>query len=177
MKSILINLLIAIPIFSFGQVTGLNQKDTCDNQSRNIFTGIEKTLPIFKVDSCFFDILSTIVNKDSLCDYYIKNKTAYLLSINKQEGFYSIEIRPMFLDLVVQADYFGIFEFNNRKFLCWGCKLDEIFKESTTDSINIKFNLDDSKNEFYLGGDVPSRKELVICKGLKFYFIITAWCK
>lgn len=40
------------------------------------------------------------------------------------------------------------------------------------DTVNLKQNY-----KYYLGGDVPSQKELITCQGLKLYFIITASCK
>ncbi len=176
MKAALVNILIAIPLLSFGQISQSYQIDTCNFHSKKTYTGNEKYLPILKIDSCFFDILSTIVDKDSICSYFKKDNTAYIFSINKQKGFYTIAIRPVYLDCLIQADYFGIIEFHKREFFCWGCRLDTIFKESSSASKEVKFNLDDSSRDFYLGGDVPSKKQVVTCKGTKFYFEITASC-
>ena len=167
MKAILINLFMIMPILAFGQLTS-----QINNQSNKGY--IEKKLPVLKVDPCLFNILKTVVDNDSLRNYYRKDSTAYLLSINKQEGFYLLSIRPIYLDRVEKADYFGAFEFSQRKFLCWGYKLDKLLFKSPKDSLIIRYNIRDEINDFYLGGDVPSKKELITCKDLKLYFVITA---
>lgn len=148
-----------------------------NSNSTEIQMGLENDsieLPIYKVDSCVLDILYNTLSKDSLCNYYRKGLTAYNFSINKQSDFYSIEIRPIYLDRLKQIDYFGAFKFNNRFFLCWGCMQNELFGKEPVDSLKIKLN--ECENDYYLGGDVPSKKELVTCKGLKLLFVITASC-
>lgn len=180
MKAFCILLIILLPSHTIGQIFEKNKKDTCfqNNQSSNNLFESERKLPIYVVDSSIFDILNTIVDKDSLCKYYRTDYTGYSVSISKQNDFYLIGIRPLYLDQIEPADYFGIFEFKKRKFLCWGCQPEELFVDKTTDSLTVKFNLDEriSIHNAYLGGDVPSKKELVVLHNKKLYFVITASC-
>jgi hypothetical protein len=175
MKFILINLFLLLSILAVSQIAS---KDTCysKSQTNNCLKENEKRLPIIKINSCIFDLLNTIVKKDSICRYFRKDKTAYTFSIYNQKSFYSIEIRPIYLDDLKNIDYFGLFEYKNRKFLCSGCKPEKLFLESTQDSLTITKSLDEEINDFYLGGDVPSKKELINCNNLKLYFVLTTTC-
>lgn len=180
MKAFLILLIILVPSHTIGQVFESNRKDTCvqSNQPSNNLVETERKLPIYLVDSGIFDIINTIVDKDSLCKYYRTDYTGYRVSISKQNGFYLIGIRPLYLDRIEPAEYFGVFEFFKKKFLCWGCQPKELFVDKTTDSLTVKFNLDEriGIDNAYLGGDVPSKKELVVLHNPKLYFVITASC-
>jgi hypothetical protein len=171
MRLVLISIVFIISSIS----TLMNNKNVNSAKTQQGLGIDSMDLPIYKIDSCIINIISNTLSKDSLCNYYRKGLTAYNFSIIKQSDFYAIEIRPIYLDRLKQIDYFGAFKVNNRFFLCWGTRQYELFSKEPLDSFIIKLN-EGENDDLYLGGDVPSKKELVTCKGLKLLFVITAYC-
>lgn len=178
MKVVLLSFILFISILSIGQVPNNINKDVYSNNNQYYgnLNNFDEKLPIYNLDSCIFSIIEKVVFEDSLCIYYRKGYTAYNFSINMQSGFNLIGIRPVYLDGIKQTDYFGAFKFKERLFLCWGDKLNELFTESVDDSLIIKVNQNKDLNDYYIGGDIPSLKELKVCNNLKLYFVITTSC-
>jgi hypothetical protein len=178
MRYAFIFIVLFIPLFINGQVLQEmgNEIDTVHVKHNCNYSATENVIPIYHIDSFIIKFLERVFYNDTLCTYYRRNFTAYNFSINKQTDFYSIEIRPVYLDQLRQVDYFGAFKLKERLFLCWGCRPNELFSATSSDSLKIGYNKNIEMNDYYLGGDVPSLKELINCKGLKLYFIITASC-
>jgi len=178
MRFTIIFVVLFIPLLINGQVLheSRNKIDNIDVKYSCNYSTTENEIPIYHIDSCILNYIEKVFQNDTLCTYYRRNLTAYNFSINKQADFYSIEIRPVYLDQLKQGDYFGAFKLKERYFLCWGYRPIELFSVTSSDSLKIGYNKNKEMNDYYLGGDVPSLKELIICKGLKLYFIITASC-
>jgi len=107
MRFTFIFIVLFIPLLINGQVLheSGNKIDTIDVKYNCNYSTTENGISIYHIDSCILNYLENVFHNDTLCTYYRRNLTAYNFSINMQTDFYSIEIRPVFLDQLILHYY------------------------------------------------------------------------
>lgn len=172
------NLIVTFSLLLFGTVNGQEVQGTTHdtlytllNLKDTVNRALGK-LPVHEVNPCLYPILRGIIKNDTKCEYFIRDKTGYVFSVEKKvDSTYNIAIYPTHLNKI-NLDANGIFEFGNRKFICLGDIPKELFTGKINDSIILRRYV--KKNEITPYFDIPERVVPLECKSIKLYFIISA---
>ena len=140
-----------------------NYKKNSYNQQGVSYIHIEKKLPVLQVDSCLLEILKTITDRDIHCSYFRRGQSCFYISSSNKNG-YLLNIIPTYNDILYPADYFGVLEVNNLKFICYGDDEKKFFHKSNADSITIKYRMPEMKT---LTDTLEYEKEnlMLLCDG------------
>jgi hypothetical protein len=98
---------------------------------------LTRSVPLYTIDSCMFDILKRIVGFQKGCISYVDSLSCFYLGIHKKADFYRISIVSSKSQTYDCSDCVGAFLFENIVFICIGDITNELFHKLDSNFIKI----------------------------------------
>lgn len=170
-KCFFIFLLVFLFYFKIFSQTKNNWNDTTYEHPIIKYIDCEKRISILDIDTCFINILNTILDRDKTCPYYSKEKSCYLFYVNSlNDSTTYIAITPFYEDKIIfDSKYLkGVIKINNINFYYEGIFNEKIVNQTNYDTL-VKYKKPILENKEDSSYYIINRDYINICDGC-FYF-------